>query len=353
MLSRFSHNWTLKLTALVLSIAVWSHVRGQVNPWETATFKARLQAAAPRGFTLLNAQGLPKTVVVTLRGPRLTLRSLKGPAPANPLATEEDAPLLSASQLSATLEFSAPRKGAQNVPVKVLADIEDIEIVGAKPGEFSVSLDAAETRELKIEPQIPSGDELEIENVKLSASRAQVSGPSKLLDHVASLRARVGRGQLKAGVLRLERVPIEALDKDGAVLRGVPIEPSFVGIEIKSREKQSEKSVRLTVKIVGAPDEDYELGRVQVEPARISIRGTRRALDAIQSLTVEADVKGATDNINRRVRVNLPRGVEAVSSTRVRVRVEITARKESTPPTPTPAATPTSESPIPAPEPIN
>ena len=61
MLARFTHNWTLKLTALVLSLVVWSHVRGQVNPWETMTFKARLKATAPRGFLLLNPQAVSYT----------------------------------------------------------------------------------------------------------------------------------------------------------------------------------------------------------------------------------------------------------------------------------------------------
>ena len=104
MFARLSHNWTLKLTALVLSIALWSHVRGQVNPWENATFKIQLVSAPPRGFVLLNSKDVPKTVTVTLRGPRLTLRSLKGPTPANPLATVEDAPLLPPSVLKARLD---------------------------------------------------------------------------------------------------------------------------------------------------------------------------------------------------------------------------------------------------------
>ena len=353
MFSRISHNWTLKLTALVLAVVLWSHVRGQVNPWETATFKARLKADVPRGFMMLNAQELPKTVVVTLRGPRLTLRGLKGLAPANPLATTEDAPLLSAAQLRASLDFSGPRKGAQNVPIQVAADIEDVEVVGSKPGEFSVTLDATETRRFRIQPQIPEGEELEIDETNLSANRAVASGPSKLLDRIQSLRARVNRSELKAGVLHLERVPLEALDENGEVLSGVPIDPPFVRVEIKSREKQSEKSVRVVAKIFGKPSADFELGEVQVEPSRITIRGTRRALDAIQSLSVETALDDVSENINRRVRVNLPRGVDAVSTNRVRLRIEIKPRKSSTPPpSPTPTSVPSPDSPIPAPEPI-
>ena len=349
MFSRISHNWTLKLTALILAVVLWSHVRGQVNPWETATFKARLRADVPRGFMMLNAEELPKTVMVTLRGPRLTLRSLKGLAPANPLATTEDAPLLSAAQLRASLDFSGSRKGAQNVPIQVSADIEDVEVVGSKPGEFAVTLDATETRRFRIQSQIPEGEELEIEDVHLSVNRAVVSGPSNLLDRIQSLRARVRRSELKAGVLRLERVPIEALDQDGEVLRGVPIEPAFVRLEIKSREKQSEKSVRVIAKINGAPDTNFELGTIEVEPSRITIKGTRRALDGVQTLSAEVGVSGARANINRLVRVNLPGGVDAVPSNRVRVRIEIKLHEPSTPSL-SPRLIPAPDSPVPAPE---
>jgi len=331
MLARFTHNWTLKLTALVLSLVVWSHVRGQVNPWETMTFKARLKATAPRGFLLLNPQSLPKTVVVTLRGPRLSLRALKGPAPANPLATPEDAPLLLSSQLHAILDFSNPRKGVQNVPVKAIADIEDIEVVGSKPAEVSVSLDAAETRTLKIVPQIPVSNELEIEKVNLSAREARISGPSKILDRVQSLRVILNRSDLKSGVSRLERAPIEAVDAGGEAILGVPIEPAFVNIEIRAREKQSEKSVRVNAKIVGKPDGDFEVGAIEVEPSRIRIRGPRSALDEVKSLSVEINISNAEENISRRARVDLPSKVQAVSSSRVRVRVEINAREGSTP----------------------
>ena len=350
MLSRITHNWTLKLTALVLAFAVWSHVRGQVNPWETMTFKARLKTTAPRGFILLNGEALPKNVVVTLRGPRLTLRTLKGPAPANPLATSEDAPLLPSSQLRAVLEYSNPRKGAQNVSIKATADIEDIEVVGSKPGELSVALDAAETRELEIEPQIPSSDELELESVNLDATRATVSGPSKILDRIDSVRVRVSRSELKAGVLQLERLPLEAIDSDGEPLLGVPIDPAFVRVKIKAREKQSEKSVRLVAKTSGRPNAGFEVGEIEIEPSRLSIRGPRRALDRIDSLPVEVDIAGVDSDINRRVRVDLPKNVQAVDFSRVRVRIEIVARQQSTPeasPSPTPPlAVPPSSEPI-------
>ena len=49
-MSRALNNWNLKLMALVLALALWSHVRGEVNPLESATFSVRLDARAPQGF---------------------------------------------------------------------------------------------------------------------------------------------------------------------------------------------------------------------------------------------------------------------------------------------------------------
>lgn len=137
---RFLNNWTLKLTSLVLAIALWSHVRGEVNPLETATFTVALRAQAPRGFALLAPERLPATARVTLRAPRNSLRELKGGALPNPLAPQGDAPPLSAPILSAHLEWPLPKPGTSTVAIKVDSGIEDAEILGTKPADALVTL---------------------------------------------------------------------------------------------------------------------------------------------------------------------------------------------------------------------
>lgn len=348
MFSRLSHNWTLKLTALVLSIALWSHVRGQVNPWENATFKVQLVSAPPRGFVLLNEKAVPKTVTVTLRGPRLTLRGLKGPAPANPLATGDDAPLLPPSLLRATLDYSNARKGEQDIPVKNDMELEDIEVLGARPSEVTVILDVAETRRFNIRPQFFVGEDWEIEQIKTSAQSATVFGPSQLLDRVVRVRARAPRSELKAGVLRLPNVSLEAVDVDGDALLTVPIEPQAVDMEVKLREKMVTKSVGLTLEQMGALADGYQAGLVDIVPARITIRGPRRLVSTLETLPVTIDIDGARDTVISRKRVTLPTGVEAVNGTRVRVRMEVKPVADSpqpiTPPQP-PGALPSPATP--------
>ena len=366
MLSRFSHNWTLKLTALVLAIALWSHVRGQVNPWENATFKVKMKVEAPRGFVLLNGRQMPRDVMITLRGPRLALRALKGPAPANPLATGEDAPLLSVTQASAKLDFSNPHKGEQDVPIKVLANLEDIEVVGAKPSAVAVELDAAETRRFNVRVDLPANDELVIERVTPSAARVQISGLSSQLDLVARVRARVAPGKIGPGVLRdgkikLSQMPLEAVNARGVVVENVFLEPESVNVEIAARERQDQKTVRVSATTKGDPAPGFAIGAIEVSPENLKIRGPRRVLEKLDALAVEVDVANYKSNFNRRVSVSLPEGVGAVDGRRVRVRVVIEPSAAATPDTgstpsprprqPKPPETPSEPAALPRPAP--
>ncbi len=137
---RFLHNWTLKLTSLIIAIALWGHVRGEVNPLDTATFTVALQTAPPRGFSVASPEKLPTTARVTIRAPRNSLRELKGGVPANPLAPISDAPPLAPQFLSAHLDWPLPKPGVQTATIKVDSAIEDAEILGTKPADALVTL---------------------------------------------------------------------------------------------------------------------------------------------------------------------------------------------------------------------
>lgn len=144
-MNRFLHNWPLKLTSLALSLALWSHVRGESNPLETATFSVRLAQNTPSNLRL-STPDLPSSVRVTVRASRQELRLLSGTSlplsnPLAPVATE--APFVQNNALLATLDFSAVSPhamGTQLVPVRVEAQSEEVEVLGVKPASVSVAL---------------------------------------------------------------------------------------------------------------------------------------------------------------------------------------------------------------------
>ena len=141
-MSRLLNNWNLKVVALVIAIALWSHVRGEVNPLETATFTLPLQAVAPARMRIVNRTAIPREVRVTIRAPRVTLREFKGGVPLNPLAPPSDAPPLDMRYARASLEFPVAEVGTASAPVQVDSFVNDAEILGAKPTDVVVTLAA-------------------------------------------------------------------------------------------------------------------------------------------------------------------------------------------------------------------
>lgn len=144
-MNRFLNNWPLKLTALILSLGLWSHVRGESNPLETATYSVRLRAQAPLNLSM-KALGLPSVVRVTVRASRQELRLLSGTSLplSNPLApAATDAPFVQNNALSASLDFATVvpgSTGTQLVPVRVESQAEEVEVLGVKPASVSVAL---------------------------------------------------------------------------------------------------------------------------------------------------------------------------------------------------------------------
>ena len=133
-MSRFLNNWELKLISLGLAILLWTHVRGEVNPLETAEVETPLRLTVPRGWVLSSANKIPTRVTVTLSGPRLSLRDVRGGTLANPLLPPTNARV---RVQSASLQ---PRAGEQNIALSGDSDLSDVEVLGVKPAALSVRL---------------------------------------------------------------------------------------------------------------------------------------------------------------------------------------------------------------------
>ncbi len=144
-MNRLLNNWPLKLASLVLSIGLWSHVRGESNPLETQTFSVKLEARTPRNAHVVKTDA-PKMVRVTVRAPHQELRIMGGVTLplANPLTSPDgDAPLVANNALSASLDFSDVSQVSdepQTVAVRVDSSSEDVEVLGVKPANVSVTL---------------------------------------------------------------------------------------------------------------------------------------------------------------------------------------------------------------------
>ncbi len=145
-MKRLLNNWNLKLISLGLAVLLWLHVRGEVNPLETAEVDVPLKLSPPAGWVFRSAK-LPTRATVTLSGPHLSLRSVRGGALANPL--NPLAPVASTMSGGTQIKVSPgalkPQEGEQQIALSAQTTVSDVEVLAIKPASVSVFL----TREKK------------------------------------------------------------------------------------------------------------------------------------------------------------------------------------------------------------
>ena len=347
-MSRFLTNWNLKLTSLVIAIALWGHVRGEVNPTEDATFRVKMQAPLPpNSLVLLNGKEIPNIIKVQIKAPRLRLREIKGVIPPNPLSPADEAPMLPESQMHATLDFSLVKAGKQTVPVKIVSTLEDFEDmkegVLPKPSDITLEFAPAASAEFKIEPQF-LGDAAQnyiIENVIMVPRQARVFGPADSIARVAHVRAGIETPDQLAGELSVKAASLEAVDKAGRVLEDVRISPESVAVSAMLREKSGQKQVPLTLKLDGVPANGFAVEKQELSQPTITVRGSNVALKNLKQITARLSIAGEKAPLQRTVKLDLPDGITLANKSDVTATVQIVPQEETTTPTvtlPAPAA---------------
>jgi len=84
------------------------------------------------------------------------------------------------------------------------------------------------------------------------------------------------------------------------------------------------KKVRIEPKLVGDPQDGYQVVDVAIYPQVVSIRGPRVIVDAVSEIpTLPIDVSGFSADVGQRVELDLPRSVALVSDEVIRVVVDV------------------------------
>lgn len=335
-MQRITNNLGMKLISLFLALILWSHVRGEVNPLETASVDVPLKIQTPRDIVLMNENSLPEKVTVLLRGPRLALRNIKGGALANPLAPTEQAPNVINGAVSAGLDFSHGRVGEQDVSVKVASNVEDVDVMGVKPSNVTVSLDRAQSLPFPIRVQLaPSLEEgLSIVRAEAAPQEVRVYGPSNTLDDIAIVKARINSKTLTPGAPKTMQAHLVAQDKHGNSVRGVHLSPDTVSVSVALREEKLTRTLPVVARMTGIPASGYEVERIGISPSRVRVSGSGSALKNLEQLDAKVDLSSASNTIERRIALDLPRGVQSEGDGTPRATVTVRFKRTDSSETP-------------------
>ena len=224
-----------------------------------------------------------------------------------------------------------------------------VDLTGLKPGNHKVKLDysqrlksldyrldpsevtvtiyekVSETRSLTVDilHQDDLDSKLYIDNVELDRANVIIKGAEYKLEQVATVRALVDVDELsnpKAGEVTIKDVPLVAYDSDGKAV-DVEIVPSTVDAKLTITSPSKE----IPVKVV--PTGDLAFGKaiesIDTNVSSVTVYGEQAAIDDIEELEVEIDVKGLDADKKFNVTLKKPSGITEISEKTITVDVNV------------------------------
>ena len=164
---------------------------------------------------------------------------------------------------------------------------------------------------------------LYISNVELDRSDIIVKGAQYKLDTVASVKALLDVNTIpnpNEGDNSVKDIPLVAYDNDGKIV-DVEIVPKTVAANITITSPSKEIPVRVV------PKGDLAFGKsiksMDASLSKITVYGSQEAIDKIEQLEVEIDVKGLEKDKEFNVTLKKPKGITELSSKTMTVKVVI------------------------------
>lgn len=254
-------------------------------------------------------EGLPKTVDITLVGQRRHIFLAK-----------------QSPSKGVSVDLTGLTPGNHKVTLKYTQKLKSLDYK-LDPSQVTVTIykKVSETRSLTYD--ILHKDNLDsklyIEDVELDRTDVIIKGAEYKLKKVATVKALVDVDTIpnpKAGVISLKDVPLVAYDTDGKIV-DVEIVPKSVSADVTI----TSPSKVIPIKVV--PTGNLAFGKsiksIDTNISTITVYGEQEAVDKIEQLEVEIDVKALEKDKEYTVTLKKPAGITELSVKTLTVKVTI------------------------------
>ena len=254
-------------------------------------------------------EGLPKTVDITLIGQRRHIFLAK-----------------QAPSKGVTVDLTGLKPGNHKVTLNYSQRLKSLDY-RLDPSEVTVTIYEKVSATKSLTVDILHQDELDsklyIDNVELDRTDVIIKGAQYKLDKVATVRALVDVEKIsnpKAGELTLKDVPLVAYDEEGKRV-DVEIVPSTVDAKLTITSPSKE----IPVKVV--PTGKLAFGKsiesITTNVSTVTVYGQQSAIDEIEELEVEVDVKGLEKDKKFTVTLKKQKGITEISEKTITVDVKV------------------------------
>ena len=299
------------LTALVFAVGVWVFAVTQADPTVTRTYPRPVEMEViGLDPNLMIVDDIPEQVSLTIRAPSSILDQL-----------ENDSNLI-----NVTLDLSGLEPGEHNLSPQVNIGLSPAEVVSINPDTVFVELDSIITETFKIEVRMIGNPAIgfEVQTPELSTDTVQISGPQTLVSSIEAVVAEVNIVDVSENIQRT--VDLDVLDADGADIQGITLNPSSIEVTIPVTQRGGYRTVVVRIVTSGQIAAGYRLTNIFSTPPTVTIFSSDPNL--VESIpgfveTTPINLNGANEDMEIRVALNLPEGINVVGSQNVTVQVMI------------------------------
>lgn len=289
------------LLAVLLALATWMFVVQQTNP----VVEQRIEGIALRvegpGSALNLMTDLPSQVTVRIK------------------ASDRVLPTLNPGSFQATVDLSDLDSGLHRLPVTVETEARPVQIVSVEPAELDIQLVEVATRTVSVRVIILGEDALspalELNGMpRANPPQVQVTGAAPLVASVDHVRTDVSLANVTSSIQRNR--PVLPVDADGRPVTGLTIAPEQVQVIVDIDRRADARDVGVQVVTEGELPEGYRLSGITVSPAQVTLVGPGQQLATLAAAvsTFPVNISAAVDDLLIQAALDLPAGVEALTS---------------------------------------
>ncbi|RQD69214.1 MAG: hypothetical protein D5S00_07535 [Tindallia sp. MSAO_Bac2] len=312
-MSKFlSKNLAAKVISILFALLLWIYVMSVINPRIT-----REELNIP--VDLVNENIIRQSGLVVYGDPEPTIRvRLTG--------NRDQVHRVSRDNINASIDLRGYEEGTNSIPI-------DVTVPGGVEVEFSpryvtVELERIVEKQIEVELGIEGSP---ASGYVLGETRVQpgsvwVEGPESYVNSIETIVVWLELNNESENLSR--SLPPRVLNSRGEEVEQVEVKTSFVDVQATIDQVKS-VPVDLDLNVQG--DEGYQIVRINSDPTSVTIKGQPGNLENVSRLRTETlELENLTENIQTRIPIVFPEGVQPHSETEIQVEIEVQAMSEHT-----------------------
>ena len=299
------------LTALIFAVGVWIFAVSQADPTVTQAYPQSIDIeiiGLDPNLTIVNE--IAQEVDLTIRAPSSIFTQL-----------ENDPNLI-----TVTLDLSGLDSGVHNLNPQVNISLSPAEVVRMNPSTVFVMLDSIISRQFDIDVNMIGNPAIgfDVESPELNQETVNISGPESVVNSIDQVVAEVSIVDASEDIQRT--VDLLALDAQGNEVQALTMTPDSVQVTIPVSQRGGYRTVVVRIVTSGQIAAGYRLTNIFANPPTVTIFSSDPEL--VESIpgfveTTPINLNGANEDMEIRVTLNLPEGINVVGSQNVTVQIAI------------------------------